>query len=142
MIELLVAVLVMGIGVLGITGLQMVESAEQPRRARARRGGAARVRHVSTGCAPIPARPTAASLNLAAPPAVATELSCGRLHARRKWRRSTRPLWKCSLGNVERERVLCRDLRDGVTAPARGAINLGCRAAMARSASQCARTAS
>ena len=113
MIELLVAVLVMGIGVLGITGLQMVSLQNN-------RGALVRAEAVQLAydmLDRVRANPGAnyAPLNLGTPPAVA--MNCHTVDC-------TQPqmvtfdesVWKCSLG-LWNEDANCAVLRDGVILP-------------------------
>jgi type IV pilus assembly protein PilV len=113
MIELLVAVLVMGIGVLGITGLQMVSLQNN-------RGALVRAEAVQLAydmLDRIRANPGVSygPLNLAAPPAVATNCHAADC-TQAQMVTFDQSVWKCSLG-LWNTNANCVALRDGVILP-------------------------
>jgi len=113
MIELLVAVLVMGIGVLGITGLQMVSLQNN-------RGALVRAEAVQLAydmLDRVRANPGAnyGPLNLTTPPAVATNCHTGDC-TQAQMVTFDQSVWKCSLG-LWNTNANCVALRDGVILP-------------------------
>ena len=113
MIELLVAVLVMGIGVLGITGLQMVSLQNN-------RGALVRAEAVQLAydmLDRVRANPgaTYGPLNLATPPAVATNCHAADC-TQAQMVTFDQSVWKCSLG-LWNTNANCAALRDGVILP-------------------------
>jgi type IV pilus assembly protein PilV len=113
MIELLVAVLVMGIGVLGITGLQMVSLQNN-------RGALVRAEAVQLAydmLDRVRANPGAnyGPLNLATPPAVATNCHAADC-TQAQMVTFDQAVWKCSLG-LWNTNANCVALRDGVILP-------------------------
>ena len=113
MIELLVAVLVMGIGVLGITGLQMVSLQNN-------RGALVRAEAVQLAydiLDPIRANPGAAygGLAIGAPPPAPTNCHTNDCN-QAQMVAFDQAVWKCSLG-VWNTHANCAPLRDGVILP-------------------------
>jgi type IV pilus assembly protein PilV len=113
MIELLVAVLVMGIGVLGITGLQMVSL--QNNRGALVRGEAVQLAYDILDR--VRANPGANydGLNLATPPVAATDCHANACTAA-EMVTFDQTVWKCSLG-LWNANANCAGLRDGVILP-------------------------
>lgn len=118
MIELLVAVLVMGIGVLGITGLQMVSL--QNNRAALLRAEATQLAYdmmdrVRANPAGAPAGAAYDGLDLDDAPAGGVDCVAGACTAAQMVT-FDQSLWKCQLGNWNDEAV-CEGYRDGVVLP-------------------------
>ena len=113
MIELLVAVLVMGIGVLGITGLQMVSLQNN-------RGALVRAEAVQLAydmLDRVRANPGSnyGGLALAAPPTAATNCHANACTAA-EMVTFDQTVWKCSLGNWNSD-ATCVAFRDGIILP-------------------------
>jgi len=113
MIELLVAVLVMGIGVLGITGLQMVSLQNN-------RGALVRAEAVSLAydmLDRIRVNPTVnyGGLAMGAAPPAATDCFANNC-TEQQMATFDQAAWKCSLGNFNTNAV-CTGLRNGTVLP-------------------------
>ena len=113
MIELLVAVLVMGIGVLGITGLQMVSLQNN-------RGALVRAEAVLLAYDMIDRMRTNPTVNYgglamgAAPPVA---MNCFTNNCTETQMATfDKAAWKCSLGNFNTD-AICAGLRDGIALP-------------------------
>lgn len=120
MIELLVAVLVMGIGVLGITGLQMVSL--QNNRGALVRAEAVQLAYdmldrmrANPPLAPAVPGSNYGGVNLATPPAAATNCYANACTAAQMVV-FDQTVWKCSLG-LWNTNANCAAFRDGVTLP-------------------------
>lgn len=119
MIELLVAVLVMGVGVLGITGLQVVSL--QNNGSALIRGQAVQLSYeildrIRANPLGTPAGNAYNNISLAQVPAAATNCEAGPC-SEAQMSVFDIAVWKCSLGNYNTENV-CTDLRNAEVLPA------------------------
>ncbi len=113
MIELLVAVLVMGIGVLGITGLQMVSL--QNNRGALVRAEAVQLAYDMLDRVRSNPGSNYGGLNLASPPPAATNCHAN-VCTEAQMVTFDQAVWKCSLG-AWNANANCAGLRDGVILP-------------------------
>jgi type IV pilus assembly protein PilV len=113
MIELLVAVLVLGIGVLGITGLQVLSL--QNNRAALLHGEAVHLAYDMVDR--VRANPTASygGLNVGAPPPAASDCMAA-ICTVDQMRAFDQAVWKCSLGNFN-DLAACQTLRSSGAIP-------------------------
>ncbi|HTO57323.1 MAG TPA: type IV pilus modification protein PilV [Pseudomonadales bacterium] len=117
MIELLVAVLVMGIGVLGITGLQMVSL--QNNRGALMRGEAVQLAYDMLDRVRANPGSNYDGLNLGTAPPAATNCNANNC-TEAQMVTFDQAVWKCSLGNWNAD-AKCVAFRNGTILPAAGA---------------------